>query len=542
MPMNTDTISPASAFHDAPINILIVDDEPTNLAVLETILDDPGYRLVRAESADQALLALVAGEFALLILDIRLPGMTGFELAQMIKERKKTAQIPIIFLSAYYREDEHVLEGYGAGAVDYLHKPVNPAILRSKVAVFAELHRKSRDAARANRALLAEVAERRRAEERLRELNETLEQRVTDRTNALLTASAALTETGERYRSLFEGSLDAIFSLGADGRFAAANPAALRLTGHTIEDLKTVHFLELCPPEQRPAAEHAFRAAFCRQCLTMETTAITATGERRELFISGAPAIVDGEVIGVSCIARDVTERKRAEERLQDSLHEKEVLLREVHHRVKNNLQIVSSLLNLQSRQLTDPAAVDVFASTRDRVRAMAAVHERLYESGDFGAIDLAAHLEKLARMLLRAHAMAVQPVLRLDPVMVDLSTAVPLSLIASELLTNALKYAFAGDRQGTLTLGLRAEGAHHELRIADDGPGLPAALDPAATRTLGLRLVRDLARQIRGELAIASTAAGTSVTVRWPARLSTQSRGDAERAEILQPENGLAK
>ena len=108
-------------YNDGPINILIVDDEPKNLTVLETVLDDPGYRLVRAESADQALLALVAEEFALLILDIRMPGMTGFELAQMIKERKKTARVPIIFLTAYYNEDQHVLEGYDTGAVDYLH-------------------------------------------------------------------------------------------------------------------------------------------------------------------------------------------------------------------------------------------------------------------------------------------------------------------------------------------------------------------------------------------------------------------------------------
>ena len=163
-------VAPTSDFHGEPINILIVDDDPRNLLVLETVLDDPGYRLIRAESADQALLALVVEEFALLILDIRMPGMTGFELAQMIKERKKTARVPIIFLTAYYNDDQHMLEGYSTGAVDYLHKPVNPVILRSKVAVFAELHSKSRECGMANRALLTEVTERKRAEKDLQSL------------------------------------------------------------------------------------------------------------------------------------------------------------------------------------------------------------------------------------------------------------------------------------------------------------------------------------------------------------------------------------
>src|SRR5450432_4909190 len=165
----------ASALDDGPINILIVDDEPKNLTVLETVLNDPGYRLVRASSADQALLALVVEEFALLILDIRMPGMTGFELAQMIKERKKTARVPIIFLTAYYNEDQHVLEGYGSGAVDYLHKPVNPVVLKSKVAVFAQLYRANREMATAHDALLAEVTQRREIEEKLHELNGNLE-------------------------------------------------------------------------------------------------------------------------------------------------------------------------------------------------------------------------------------------------------------------------------------------------------------------------------------------------------------------------------
>src|SRR5688572_2849200 len=174
-----------AASMEPPINILIVDDEPRNLTVLESILDDPGYRLVRADNANKALLALVVEEFALLILDIRMPDMTGFELAQIIKARAKTSRVPIIFLTAFYNEDQHVLEGYDIGAVDYLHKPVNPAILRSKVAVFAELYRKNRANELAHVALLAEISERRFAEQRLRELNDSLERRVAERTEAL---------------------------------------------------------------------------------------------------------------------------------------------------------------------------------------------------------------------------------------------------------------------------------------------------------------------------------------------------------------------
>lgn len=180
--------SPSPASLEPPANILIVDDEVKNLVVLETILDDSQYRLVRAESSSQALLALVADEFALIILDIRMPEMTGIELAQLIKSRAKTAHVPIIFLTAFYNEDQHVLEGYDVGAVDYLYKPVNAAILRSKVSVFVDLYRKTRAVELANRAFRQEVAERRIAEEQVREANESLERRIAERTEALLDA------------------------------------------------------------------------------------------------------------------------------------------------------------------------------------------------------------------------------------------------------------------------------------------------------------------------------------------------------------------
>lgn len=188
---------PRPELDSAAINILIVDDDAKNLTVLETVLADSSYRLVRATSADEALLALIDREFALLILDIQMPGMNGFELAQMIKNRKKTAHVPIIFLTAYYNEDAHVVEGYDTGAVDYLYKPVNPVVLRSKVAVFAELHRKSRETAAANAVLSSEVEARRRIEEKLRELNQTLEHRVAERTQELRQHSERLRRANE---------------------------------------------------------------------------------------------------------------------------------------------------------------------------------------------------------------------------------------------------------------------------------------------------------------------------------------------------------
>ena len=151
------------------VNILLVDDRMENLLALESILDAPDYRLVRAQNGQDALLAVLAEEFAAIVLDVQMPGMTGIELAQLIRQRRKSQHVPILFLTAH--GDESAVEGYEAGAVDFLTKPIQPAILRSKVAVFAELYRKSA-------ALKAEIEERRLAEENVVRLNAELFERV----------------------------------------------------------------------------------------------------------------------------------------------------------------------------------------------------------------------------------------------------------------------------------------------------------------------------------------------------------------------------
>ncbi len=167
------------------VKILIVDDEIRNLDALEAMLESSGCTLVRAVSADEALLAMLRHDFAAMILDIKMPGMSGIELADLVKQRRRTQDVPILFLTAHLVDDADVLRGYGVGAVDYLSKPIRPEILRSKVAVFMELYRKTRALAALNDALQQEVAERQSAQRALEQANEELERRVAERTRAL---------------------------------------------------------------------------------------------------------------------------------------------------------------------------------------------------------------------------------------------------------------------------------------------------------------------------------------------------------------------
>ena len=189
----------------------------------------------------------------------------------------------------------------------------------------------------------------------------------------------------------------------------------------------------------------------------------------------------------------DITARKQAEEALQASLREKDILLHEVHHRVKNNLQVISSLISLQTDALTGPGRAAV-GNIRDQVRAMALVHEQLYQAGDFGRIDLAGYAQKLLMQLWRAHGeIASTAELRMDfePVTLPLTSAVPCGLILNELAGNALKHAFRGRPGGgrvTVTLRSEAEGRVF-LCVTDNGAGLPEGFDWRNAQSLGLRL-----------------------------------------------------
>src|SRR5215469_5767521 len=207
------------------VNILLVDDEKRNLDALESVLEPlPGLRLVRALRPEDALLALLQNEFACIILDIQMPGMSGIELARQIKTRRRNQHIPIIFLTAFFLDDKDVVSGYGAGAVDYLTKPINPEILKSKVGVFVDLFRTTQALAAANDSLEVEVSQRKTAEEALRQANNELENHVRERT-------AELAVSQQRYKQVVQNLPIAVFTTDEDGRITLYNEPAAELWG-----------------------------------------------------------------------------------------------------------------------------------------------------------------------------------------------------------------------------------------------------------------------------------------------------------------------
>jgi PAS domain S-box-containing protein len=299
------------------VPILLVDDQPRNLDVLESILGSPEYTLVRAQSAEQALLELLNRDFAAIVLDIKMPGISGLELAQIIKKRKRTENIPILFLTAHLLEEQDVLRGYGAGAVDYLSKPINPEIMRSKIAVFIDLYKKNRALAEVNRALQSEIDKREKAQEELRVANEVLESRVYERTEDLTQANHALRDSEQRVRLLLESVGEGIFGIDNHGLATFVNSTGASLLGYAPEELVAAPLGQLLLREEgstgpsaageaadgsNPAGHHVFR----RKDGSQFPVEFVRTPVRDE----------HGTVTGEVVVFRDLTSRLRAARRV----------------------------------------------------------------------------------------------------------------------------------------------------------------------------------------------------------------------------------
>ncbi|MFO7980121.1 MAG: histidine kinase dimerization/phosphoacceptor domain -containing protein [Candidatus Aminicenantes bacterium] len=206
----------------------------------------------------------------------------------------------------------------------------------------------------------------------------------------------------------------------------------------------------------------------------------------------------------ITGLLKDITDSKNAEKKIKKSLKEKEVLLKEIHHRVKNNMQVISSLINIQARRIKDPKAQEMFKDTRNRVMSMAIVHERLYRSEDLTGIDFSKYIERMAVHLMSYYGELSQNIelkKEIENIFLDITKAVPLGLITNELLANALKHAFPKNKKGEIKIKFNKKGKTYHLTISDNGIGFPKDLDFRKADSMGMDLVNSLVSQINGKV-----------------------------------------
>jgi len=309
----------------------------------------------------------------------------------------------------------------------------------------------------------------------------------------------------DRFRSLLDHSKDGILLVDCEtAEIIDANSAAPKLFGLDSLALQQTPFHELFPSSERGLilCLLAEESSAAENVNIVEVEQPGEGGRKSFLEFTINVDVLHGRRFLV-VLARDITERKIHEARLQASLQEKEALLKEIHHRVKNNLQVISSLLHMQAMASTDKHAQDVLRESQTRVKSMALVHERLYQSADFSGIDFVDYLPSMARELLRAYGRHdLELSVDVEPIHLWIDTAIPLGLIANELVSNCLKHAFPNKRQGEIGISLhKVDGSNAQLVVSDNGIGFPPVTDIHAILSMGMTLVIGLTKQIDGSI-----------------------------------------
>ncbi|WP_169316385.1 sensor histidine kinase [Desulfomonile tiedjei] len=316
-----------------------------------------------------------------------------------------------------------------------------------------------------------------------------------------------LVATEERYRRVVESANDSIYTTDDRGRFTYLNPVALNQSGYAVEELVGRPYYLLIHPDHveevikwysSQMAERTPQTYYEFPIVAKNGTTIWI-GQNVQLLLK------DAQITGVQAIARDITERKIAEERLKASLKEKEVLMREIHHRVKNNLQVISALFTLQADHVDEQKAVDVLRSANARIKAMALVHEKLYGSGNLAQIRIDEYVTDLVNDLIGFSDESTAKIaldIHVDKICFSLETAIPIGIIITELLGNTMTHGFPEGGGGTVQVRLRSlDRDLFELVIRDDGIGILGEMRPENSGSLGLELVAAFARKLQGEV-----------------------------------------
>jgi PAS domain S-box-containing protein len=345
---------------------------------------------------------------------------------------------------------------------------------------------------------------------------------------ALKETEETLRQSEERYRLITDNMTDAVFVLDMDMRMTFASPSVMRTRGYTLEELMDMPVETHFTPESLEVVLEVISREMSPERLARKDLTISWRGDLEIYNKDGSTFWSDsiftvlrdenGTPFAILSVNRDVSDRKHAEEEIKRSLREKETLLAEVHHRVKNNMQIISSLLSLQSKDIEDERALSLIKNCEDRIKAMSLVHEKLYLSEDLSSIDFHDYMEDLSARLFQVHRVDSRVLSfssQIKDVSFNIETAIPLGLIINELISNALKHAFPEGKKGSIAVELTQDKKREEyiLTVTDDGIGFPEVTDYRNTETFGLQLVDMLTEQFHGTMELDRTK-GTSFRI----------------------------
>ena len=334
-------------------------------------------------------------------------------------------------------------------------------------------------------------------------------------------AEEAVRKSNELFRALARVSPVGIFRTDDAGQYVYVNERWCEISGLSADETLGAGWAKAVHPEDsirviagwahavREGATFAMEYRLRRNSDSVAWVYVQTAAERDSR----------GRVIGYIGSVTDITERKAAEIKIHDSLKEKEVLLKEIHHRVKNNLQISAGLFSLQSATVTDERIKDVFRESENRIKSMALVHEMLYQSTNLAHIDVGAYIENLAPNMLRSYGSRTARIalhLEFQKVFLDIDKATPFGLIVNELIGNCVKHAFLPGAPGDIWVEIKAENGLL-LLVADNGCGFPKGFDYKLSKTLGLKLINTLTKQLKGTLELIAIAGRTEFRLKFP-------------------------
>ena len=332
-------------------------------------------------------------------------------------------------------------------------------------------------------------------------------------------AEEALRESEEMFRKPVEHSPVGIYFV-QDNVIRYANPKLAEILGYTRDELRMLPIEKVIDSGDITTVREHMASVFAGKGSGsgIEFHGVKKDGTLVDLIAYGSSMTYQGHAAIFGTII-DISERKRAEEQIALSLHEKEILLAEIHHRIKNNMQVITSILGIEEEKIQDPLVRAIFKKNKNRIQSIACVHELAYKSSQFARIPLDELVKKIASTILyslQGEKRTISLEIKASDVTMDLDKAVPFGILINELVTNAVMYAFPGGRTGTITIMIKAEGKKVVFVFADDGAGYPSGIDFDSPMSSGLELIQGLTKQLRGTVEKMNTA-GTSYRFVFP-------------------------